>query len=152
MPDIFAPVREAVAIEVAGEQAAHRHRRRGRDRGSRAPAGLRARTGCVIVGIYRIRRGRRRRRAPRHREGVRSAAEVAADPEVAVVDIAVFPWVQYEVAVPLLDAGKHLLCQKPLAYDLDEARHWSARAGERSACWRSISSCASRRAWRPRPP
>jgi predicted dehydrogenase len=52
-----------------------------------------------------------------------SQDEIAADGNIRVVDIAVFPWIQHQVAIPLLDAGKHLLCQKPLSYDLNEAGH-----------------------------
>lgn len=79
--------------------------------------------GLDIVGITDIDLDKARDVADRH--GIPrvydSVAEIATDAQVAVVDIAVFPWVQYEVAVPLLDAGKHLLCQKPLSYDLGEA-------------------------------
>jgi predicted dehydrogenase len=79
--------------------------------------------GLQIVGITDIDKDKAQDVANRH--GIPkvydSVDEVAADADVALVDIAVFPWAQYEVAVPLLDAGKHLLCQKPLSYDYDEA-------------------------------
>lgn len=79
--------------------------------------------GLEIVGIMDTDKAKARDVAARH--GIPkvydSVADIAADRGVAVVDVAVFPWVQYEVAAPLLDAGKHLLCQKPLSYDYDEA-------------------------------
>jgi predicted dehydrogenase len=76
-----------------------------------------------IVGITDVNLDKARNVAKRHDipRVYESVADIAADPKVAVVDVAVFPWVQYEVATPLLDAGKHMLCQKPLSYDFDEA-------------------------------
>jgi predicted dehydrogenase len=41
--------------------------------------------------------------------------ELLADPLVEIVDIAVQPWHQREIAEKALSAGKHLLCQKPLS-------------------------------------
>jgi predicted dehydrogenase len=43
--------------------------------------------------------------------------EMLADPEIEIVDIAVTPWAQAEIAERAIAAGKHLLCQKPLAMD-----------------------------------
>jgi predicted dehydrogenase len=123
MHDIFAPIRETIAIRVrdehklpiaivgAGEIADLAH----------LPA-YKAH-GLEIAGILDLDAERAKAVAARH--GIpkvyRSTDEIANDRNVAVVDIAVFPWVQGGIAVPLLDAGKHLLCQKPLSYDYDEA-------------------------------
>jgi predicted dehydrogenase len=123
MSDLFAPIREAVRIEVpdqhklpiaiigAGEITDLAH----------LPA-YRAH-GLNVVGITDLDQERAKEVAGRH--GIprvyASNDEVAADPDVAVVDISVYPWVQYQVAVPMLDAGKDLLCQKPISYDYDEA-------------------------------
>src|SRR5882672_5404715 len=127
MPDVFAPIREAIAITVPPEHklpiaivgAAH------------LPAykahGLKI-AGITDVNIDRATDVARRHGIPRV---YRSQDEIAKDPEVAVVDIAVFPWVQPEVAVPMLDAGKHLLCQKPLSYDFAEATRLVKHAEER---------------------
>ena len=41
--------------------------------------------------------------------------ELLADPAIEIVDIAVQPWHQREIAQKALAAGKHLLCQKPLS-------------------------------------
>jgi predicted dehydrogenase len=125
MQDTFAPVRQRVRLQVrdehklpiaivgAGEIVDLAHLPAYREHG------------LEIVGITDLNPDKARDVARRH--GIPkvydSVSEIAADPEVAVVDIAVFPWVQYEVAAPLLDAGKHLLCQKPLSYDYDEAVH-----------------------------
>ena len=123
MRDVFAPIREAVAIRVrdehklpiaiigAGEIADLAH----------LPAY--EEHGLKVVGIMDIDRDKAKAVAARH--GIPkvygSAEEVAKDRDVAIVDIAVFPWVQGGIALPMLDAGKHLLCQKPLSYDYDEA-------------------------------
>ena len=60
-----------------------------------------------------------------------SLAELLADPAVTIVDIAVPAWEQRAIAEQALAAGKHLLCQKPLAEDLADAIAIAA-AGERA--------------------
>jgi predicted dehydrogenase len=123
MTDLFAPVREAVRIEVpdghklpiaivgAGEIADLAH----------LPA-YKAH-GLDVVGITDLDQDRAKQVAERH--GIpkvyASGEELVADADVAVVDIAVFPWAQFEIAIRMLDAGKDLLCQKPISYDYDEA-------------------------------
>lgn len=124
MTDVFAPIRAATEISVpedhklpiaivgAGEIVDLAH----------LPAY--AEHGLEVVGITDINAERAQEVAERH--GIprvyASAEEIAADPDVAVVDIAVYPWVQHGIALPMLEAGKDLLCQKPLSYDFDEAR------------------------------
>lgn len=44
-----------------------------------------------------------------------SIEELLADPAIEIVDIAITPWAQAEVALQAIAAGKHLLCQKPLS-------------------------------------
>ena len=44
-----------------------------------------------------------------------------ADETIQILDIAVPPWAQPELALCAIAAGKHLLCQKPLALDYAEA-------------------------------
>ena len=46
-----------------------------------------------------------------------SAEELASRDDVDIVDIAVLPWVQPEIVPVVAAAGKHMLCQKPLAMD-----------------------------------
>ena len=60
-----------------------------------------------------------------------SIAELLADPSIDVVDIAITPWDQPAVAAQAIAAGKHLLCQKPLAADYASAVHLVALARER---------------------
>ena len=44
-----------------------------------------------------------------------SLSDLLADPRVAIVEFAVHPWQQFEIARQAIAAGKHLLCQKPLS-------------------------------------
>lgn len=58
------------------------------------------------------------------------------DPAVEIVDLAVTPWVQVALAGAAIEAGKHVLCQKPFALDRDAARalvEQAERAGVRLA-------------------
>lgn len=50
-----------------------------------------------------------------------SIDELLADPAIAIVDIAVTPWAQAGIAARAIAAGKHLLCQKPLADRYEDA-------------------------------
>lgn len=133
MTDVFAPIRAAIELHVppahkrpiaivgAGQIADIAH----------LPA-YRAH-GLEVVGITDIDRAKASEVAGRH--GIPkvygSVDEIARDQDVAVVDIAIFPWLQHEVAEPLLDAGKHLLCQKPLSYDFATAQRLVAHAEQR---------------------
>ena len=51
-----------------------------------------------------------------------SLDQVVADDNIQIVDIAIHPSYQPEVAVGCLEAGKHVLCQKPLGLTVAEAR------------------------------
>jgi predicted dehydrogenase len=44
-----------------------------------------------------------------------SVADILNAPEIDIVDIAVTPWAQAAIAKEAITAGKHVLCQKPLA-------------------------------------
>ena len=44
-----------------------------------------------------------------------SLSDLVADPAVEIVEIAVHPWRQLEIACQVIAAGKRLLCQKPLS-------------------------------------
>jgi predicted dehydrogenase len=55
-----------------------------------------------------------------------------ADPAVQIIDIAITPQDQLDTARRALDAGKHLLCQKPLAPTLEEAKRLVAYAEARN--------------------
>jgi predicted dehydrogenase len=54
--------------------------------------------------------------------------DLLADPDVAVVDIAVVPDAQVEFALRALDAGKDVMCQKPLALTVADAAKIVERA------------------------
>jgi predicted dehydrogenase len=45
-----------------------------------------------------------------------------ANDAIEIIDIAVAPWTQYDLAVSAAQAGRHLLCQKPMHEELAEAR------------------------------
>jgi predicted dehydrogenase len=80
--------------------------------------------GLSVSGIFDLDEDRARDLAARFdiERVYESIEDALADPRSDVVDIAVLPWVQPDVARAALDAGKHLLCQKPLAPDLIQAR------------------------------
>ncbi|WP_067181527.1 Gfo/Idh/MocA family protein [Microtetraspora niveoalba] len=59
-----------------------------------------------------------------------TAAEVAADPDVDVIDVATRPDDRLQVIRELLPFGKPLLVQKPLAYTLEEALAIAREAAE----------------------
>jgi predicted dehydrogenase len=65
-----------------------------------------------------------------------SLEAMLADPAVAIVDIAVTPEAQAAIAEQAIAAGKHVLCQKPLASDLAAAARVvdaARRAGVKAA-------------------
>jgi predicted dehydrogenase len=65
-------------------------------------------------------------------------ADLLADPTVQIVDIAVPPWEQPKIVDQVAAAGKHMLCQKPLALTLDEAKGIVA-AAERAGVKQAIN-------------
>jgi len=123
MADIFAPIRDAIEIRIPEEQKRAIAVIGAGEIVDLAHLPAYAAHGLKVAGI--MDRDKERAEAVAARHGIAkvydSVEAVARDASVTVVDIAVFPWVQCEIATPLLDAGKHLLCQKPLSYDLDEA-------------------------------
>jgi predicted dehydrogenase len=76
-----------------------------------------------VVGCYDIRREHAEKTAQTYHipRVYASLEELLADPEVAIVDIAVQPWHQAAIARQAIAAGKHLLCQKPLSDIFSEA-------------------------------
>lgn len=48
--------------------------------------------------------------------------ELLKDDAVDVVDIAVPPMYQHDIVAQVVETGRHVLCQKPLSNDLDEAK------------------------------
>ncbi len=89
--------------------------------------------GLEVMGIFDIDTDKARDVAKRH--GVvkvyATLEELLADERADIVDVAVQPWVQPEIVSTALAAGKHLLCQKPLAVDIETAERLVAEADER---------------------
>ena len=48
--------------------------------------------------------------------------ELAQDPEIDLVDVATPNYLHRDQCIAMLEAGKHVACEKPLASNLDEAR------------------------------
>lgn len=81
-----------------------------------------AKAGLEVVGVYDLNQGKAQAMAQKNGFKAFSTLEdLLADPKVEVVDIAVLPQAQPEIALKALNAGKHLLCQKPLALEVQTA-------------------------------
>lgn len=57
--------------------------------------------------------------------------ELLSDPEIEIVDIATHPAARPELVRRALEAGKHVLAQKPLALDVETARELAGEAERR---------------------
>lgn len=88
--------------------------------------------GLDVIGIHDVDSERARAVARRHDVPVvyDELEDLLQDERAEVVDIAVVPWAQAEIARKALAAGKHLLCQKPFAPDVATARELIALAEE----------------------
>src|SRR5512144_1583674 len=79
--------------------------------------------GLNVVGCYDVRPEAAEKTAAEF--GIpkvyRTLEEALGDPAVEITEISVPPWVQLEIACKVIDAGKHLLCQKPLSDNLSHA-------------------------------
>jgi predicted dehydrogenase len=83
------------------------------------------RWGVDVAGVYDVKPMATdgvRERFPFVRSVYGSLDEVLADPEVVVVDVATRPADRPELILRAIEAGKHVLAQKPLAPDLAAAR------------------------------
>src|SRR6266403_2836696 len=69
-------------------------------------------------------------RALRLDRAYKSVEESASDPEVTAVHICTPNYVHFEQAAKLMRAGKHVLCEKPLAMDSRESATLVALAKE----------------------
>ncbi|WP_256253289.1 Gfo/Idh/MocA family protein [Paenibacillus sp. UNC496MF] len=79
--------------------------------------------GLRVVGIYDLNRERAEKLAAKFGIGkvYREMDELLADPEARIVDLAVPAKVQPGIAERAAAAGKHILCQKPLAESYADA-------------------------------
>lgn len=86
--------------------------------------------GLDVVGIHDRDLTRARDVAARHNlpRVYETIDDLLADPRVAVVDIAIHPARQPEIALRALEAGKDVMCQKPLALDIASAEAIADRA------------------------
>ncbi|HEX7024818.1 MAG TPA: Gfo/Idh/MocA family oxidoreductase [Gemmatimonadales bacterium] len=69
---------------------------------------------------------------------------LASDPDIGLVDVATPNHVHAEPAIAMLEAGKHVACEKPLAGTLAEAREMktaAARARGRTFVWFNYRRC-----------
>jgi predicted dehydrogenase len=64
--------------------------------------------------------------------------ELLADPAVEAVDIATPNNIHYEIAMAAIEAGKHLICEKPLALTVEHAREMT-EAAERAGVRNSVN-------------
>lgn len=80
--------------------------------------------GLRVKGIFDLIPERAERLAARFpiRRVFQELDEMLGDPEIQIIDIAVPPCAQGRIAAKSLYAGKHVLCQKPLAETLSEAK------------------------------
>jgi predicted dehydrogenase len=92
--------------------------------------------GLNVLGLHDVRDDAARELAGTYSIGrvYSSLDEVLADDDVEVVDVAVHPAAQPEIAQRVLAAGRHVLCQKPLALSLAEAQRIARAADENGRC------------------
>ncbi|MBM3525628.1 MAG: Gfo/Idh/MocA family oxidoreductase, partial [Alphaproteobacteria bacterium] len=85
-----------------------------------------------VAGIHDRDVARARRVAAGHQVAhvYETLDDLLADPAVDVVDIAIHPAHQPEIAIRALEAGKDVICQKPLALDLASAQAIADRAAD----------------------
>jgi len=82
-----------------------------------------AKAGFKVVAIVDKDRQRAEQTAGAHKipKVYSTVEELVHDPEVEVIDIAVYPWEVPAIAEQAARAGKHLLCQKPLSEEYRKA-------------------------------
>ena len=59
--------------------------------------------------------------------------ELVNSPNVEIVSICTPPWLHKEMAIAALEAGKHVICEKPMALSLEDARAVADLAEQRAA-------------------
>ena len=74
-------------------------------------------------------------------EDVESIERLVARPEVDLVYIATPPFLHFDQAKQALEAGKHVICEKPLAMTVEQADELArARRAARSAAGRELDA------------
>jgi predicted dehydrogenase len=92
--------------------------------------GFRRDARCEIVAVADPVPGRARALAQRFgiTDAHESAAELIARRDVDVVDVCTPTATHFPLAMAALEAGKHVLCEKPVAFDYRDTRRAAARA------------------------
>lgn len=84
-----------------------------------------------LIAVCDVRGDRAREIAGRYRcEWTTDIDKIAADKRIAAVSIATPDFAHYDVAMRMIDAGKHLLIEKPLATDVGQAEFIVTGAGD----------------------
>ena len=98
-----------------------------------APAPGRAARTCPATGAIRAARRRdrrhrdrsraaRRRASSTSRRGRANARELIRRDDIDLIDVCTPSHTHFELAWSALEAGKHVLCEKPVAYDFRDTR------------------------------
>ena len=100
-----------------------------------APAGLQARSALRARGDRRS--GRRAAREFAAKFGIpdvyESHEELIARDDIDLVDVCTPSATHFELSWAALEAGKHVLCEKPVAYDYRDTQRAAALARSRRA-------------------
>ena len=114
-----------------------------------------------LTGLYDLNLQRAKELAEKYDcKSYESVEEMLADPEIDAVSVCVANHVHSEITIAALKAGKHVLCEKPMATKLkdcqmmvDTAEQMSKKTYDRSESEICKSPCRSKkthRAWRYR--
>ncbi len=92
--------------------------------------------GGEVAGVLASSPDRSRAAAERFgaERGYASADELLADPGVGIVHVCTPNHLHAELAARALQAGKHVICEKPLATTLDDAQQLADQAADGSLC------------------
>jgi predicted dehydrogenase len=96
--------------------------------------GLQAHHRVDVVAVWNRDRSQAQQVAERHGIGFASDSltEILAQANVQAVTLATPPFAHYDMACEIIQAGKHLLLEKPVTLSVEEAQHLQALATEHS--------------------
>ncbi|MEN9434969.1 MAG: hypothetical protein RLZZ422_2558 [Pseudomonadota bacterium] len=114
---------------------------------------IRSQEGCEVVSVYstNLSRGREYAQTNKIAQATRTLEELLDNPAVNAVYISTTNELHYEQTLAAAQAGKHILCEKPLAMSLDQARDMikvCQKAGVVLATNHHLRNAASHRAMR----
>ena len=72
--------------------------------------------------------------------------ELIASGAVEALDVVTDPWTHHAIAVPALDTGLHVICEKPLGITVRAARSMVEAAAESGSCAGHRGELSARRA------